>query len=426
MNKIKSFISLVLCIVICMFALPAVSAAATPKIIISNATGLPGETVTVNVSITNNPGIMAMTFSVTYDKDNLEFVDYTKGFMVSPTYKDHNDKGYVAFSFAGNSESTTNGVIVSLNFKLKKDATPGKYAINIGNHNYEKNGNDLSNCFSNGKEKYIVPNTKAGSITVDQTCEEAGHNFGGWITTKDATCTETGLKKHTCARCGFSEEEIILNSHNFEQEWIVDKVATPEEDGIMSRHCISCDAITDKITFSYEEIGGDDTDDTSSEESANDTDSSSEGESFEDVSSGDETLSEDSSESNTSSDTQTENTSNTTSGKKPVINNTEGAKNPLSEVEKLENYKDILADNESNSSENSTQSEAVTSEIISSTSDDSNSSSAIGSNGTTENDKSSESFFATPLGIIIIIICILLSVGIIALGIMLIRRNKEE
>lgn len=414
MNKIKKFVCLVLCLVICSFALPAVSAAPTTNITITSNTGFPGDTVPVDICITGNPGIMAMTFSVVYDKDNLEFVDYTKGFMVSPTYKDHSDKGYVVFCFAGNSESDKNGVIITLNFKIKKDAELGNYTLNIGNHNYAQAGTDLSNCFSNANEKYIVPSVKKGSITVDQTCDIAGHKFDGWIITQDATCTATGQKKHICSRCNFSEEEVIPSAHVFDEFWTVDKAATPDEDGIMSRHCLRCDAKTDEITFSYDEIVEDDTNDTSSDESS---DNSSTDESVSEDSSG-----ENSSGSSVSSDNQS-NTSSDSSDKKPVINNTEGAKNPLSEVEKLENYKDAVnSDKPTESSKDETVSSENSSQASPSDKDDTT---TIGPDNKAD-DSNSNSFFTTPLGIILLIISALLSAGIVVLGFLLIRRNNNK
>ena len=37
----------------------------------------------------------------------------------------------------------------------------------------------------------------------------ANHTFGGWVTEKDSTCTETGTQKHTCAACDYSETGVI-------------------------------------------------------------------------------------------------------------------------------------------------------------------------------------------------------------------------
>ena len=37
----------------------------------------------------------------------------------------------------------------------------------------------------------------------------ANHVYGNWTTTKEATCTSSGTKKHTCTACGYSETETL-------------------------------------------------------------------------------------------------------------------------------------------------------------------------------------------------------------------------
>ena len=44
--------------------------------------------------------------------------------------------------------------------------------------------------------------------TIDESTR-ANHTFGGWVTEKDPTCTETGTQKHTCTACDYSETGVI-------------------------------------------------------------------------------------------------------------------------------------------------------------------------------------------------------------------------
>lgn len=63
-------------------------------------------------------------------------------------------------------------------------------------------------------------------ISVDYICElcglnktelRKGHDFGEWVVTKEATCTETGEKTRTCTRCDYSETEVIpMRDHDFQ------------------------------------------------------------------------------------------------------------------------------------------------------------------------------------------------------------------
>lgn len=49
--------------------------------------------------------------------------------------------------------------------------------------------------------------------TIDE-ATRADHTFGGWVTEKNPTCTETGTEKRTCADCGYSEtKELAKTAH---------------------------------------------------------------------------------------------------------------------------------------------------------------------------------------------------------------------
>ena len=55
----------------------------------------------------------------------------------------------------------------------------------------------------------------------------ANHTFGGWVTEKDSTCTETGTQKHTCAACDYSETGVIdKKAHTPEHHDRVDPTCT--------------------------------------------------------------------------------------------------------------------------------------------------------------------------------------------------------
>ncbi|MBQ8740202.1 MAG: hypothetical protein IJY79_01470 [Clostridia bacterium] len=342
MNKAKKLIALLLCAFLCAFLCPfALAAEATPTITISTESAMPGDSVTISIDISDNPGIMAMAFCITYDNTALEYTAYSKGYLSSNTIKNHSDKGHISFVNVESSDKATNGTMLSVIFKVKDDAAPGKYTISLANSNRDKYGYKLHNSFSNSKQQFIVPTVKAGSITVLETCENAGHKYGEWNIISEAGCTTTGLKQRTCQRCKAIDEVVTPITHDFEKDWTVDKAATPEEDGIMSRHCTKCDEVTDKITFSYEEIGGDNTDDTSSEESSGDaSDNNNNSSDISSENSSDNNISSDESNSgNSSSEIDVNNSqTNSTPTQTPIINNTEGPKNPLSEVEKLEDY----------------------------------------------------------------------------------------
>lgn len=418
MKIAKRIFSLLLCTMIC-FALSfsTFAASSTANIKISSATVMPGDTVTINIEISNNPGIMAMAFCITYDSDALTYKNYSKGYLSGYTVKDHSDKGHVAFFNAENKDISTNGTIISLLFEVKEDAKPGKHVIALANRNRDKHGTKLHNSFSNSKQQFVVPVVASGGVTVGETCKNAGHKYSSWNVVREANCTTTGLKERICARCEIVAEETIPFTHDFEAEWTIDKAATPEEDGIMSRHCTKCDAVTDKITFSYEEIGGDE-DDTSSDDVSDEVsgdDSSSE------ITSNESDITENNSSLDASdSDISSENTPN----KKPAINNVVGEKVPLAEAEKFENYQQsITPDTDNIGADNSSADSDISSDVTPDSSDVTTG--VTENNNSTTNDKD-PSFLSTTGGIITTILCAALSIGILALGILLILRNKKS
>ncbi len=258
MKTLKRLITVLLCVIISISFIINVSAATAPKITVSSVEAIPGKTVKVDIEISNNPGIMAMAFCITYDTNALTYKGYERGYLTSYSVYPHEDEGHVSFVNIENKDVAKNGIIISVLFDVKSDAAPGNYAIALANSNRDKYGTKLHNSFSNSQQDFVVPVVTAGSVTVQESCESIGHSFGEWNITKDATCTETGLKERICARCDAVEEVEIPVTHDFEAEWTVDKDATATEDGIMSRHCTKCNEVTDQKTFKLGDINGDD------------------------------------------------------------------------------------------------------------------------------------------------------------------------
>ena len=411
MKTLKNAFIVVLSLCLILACSLTVTAANTTSISISNKTANADETVVIDINIKNNPGIMAMAFCITYDSSVLTYEGYEKGYLSSYTLKDHSDKGHITFVNVEGSNKSTDGKIVSVTFKVKPDAKPGKYAIKLANSDRKTYGYKLHNCFSNSNLDYIVPTVSSGSITIPETCENSGHKFDEGTVITPADCTHTGSKTQNCVRCDFSETVEIPITHDFEDLWTIDKAATPQEDGIMSRHCKKCDEVTDTITFSFEEIGGDEEDGTSSEEIPDEkTESSSES----DKTSSDSSENVDSEI--TDSSEEAPNSSNQTNIQKPSINNTVGEKVPQQEAEKLENFP--KPEQQKPDEDNS--------QIPDDSSTVSSSDQPLSSENLTGDTDDEISFYSTPVGIAMIIICSIISIAIIVLGILLIIKNKKQ
>ena len=74
----------------------------------------------------------------------------------------------------------------------------------------------------------------------------AAHTWGEWETITAPTCTSDGTQKRVCEVCGKEETDSILAlGHDFAEEYTVDVAPSCETTGSESRHCTRCDATTD-------------------------------------------------------------------------------------------------------------------------------------------------------------------------------------
>ena len=71
------------------------------------------------------------------------------------------------------------------------------------------------------------------------------HTYGEWEIVTPSTCTENGVKKHACIRCGFEQTGIINAAHDWENTRTIDILPSCTEYGEDSIHCRNCDARTD-------------------------------------------------------------------------------------------------------------------------------------------------------------------------------------
>lgn len=254
--KLNKFLAVLLCAIIFLsvFAVPSFAETSPVVTIVCTETAVPGDTVAVSVEMSNNPGIMAMTFTVSYDQDALSFTSKTLGKWNDYTIVDHPEIGYVSFVNCEMKNRKYTGTIFTLYFTVKDKAKPGEHQFKIMNINPEKHKEDLTGCFANKEHDAISVTAIGGTLTIGKTCSNAGHTFNKFKTAIEPTCIAKGLKTRSCTICGHTEsEELEMTHHVYEEDWTVDVVATDEQTGIMSRHCKNCPAVTDKVYYSLEE-----------------------------------------------------------------------------------------------------------------------------------------------------------------------------
>lgn len=66
-----------------------------------------------------------------------------------------------------------------------------------------------------------------------------GHDYGEWVITKAATCTQVGEKEAVCSVCGVKKVDTVKVEHDFD-EGVVTSPATCEEAGEVKYTCKSC------------------------------------------------------------------------------------------------------------------------------------------------------------------------------------------
>ena len=105
-----------------------------------------GETVDIDISLENNPGIISMLLSVSYDSEALTLTGYTDAGKLGTEYhnKDYSMNPYI-LSWADDTATSDNkysGVIVTLHFTVSENAAVGSYPITVS---YSKDNADIYN-----------------------------------------------------------------------------------------------------------------------------------------------------------------------------------------------------------------------------------------------------------------------------------------
>ena len=211
-------------------------------VVMDSVSGNPGETVSLQLHLTQNPGITGLRFLVSYDSDKLilESAEYTKlggGGLIAVNLKNN---PFILLWNVALYEFTETGVLCNIKFKIKEDAAAGKVPLKItygrgdcidydlknltmditnGEVNVLYNG---SNC-DHARTKDVIskePDCKetgilervceqCGTTTATEDIETADHNYGAFVVTKEPSYTEEGERQKTCSGCGDIRTESI-------------------------------------------------------------------------------------------------------------------------------------------------------------------------------------------------------------------------
>lgn len=249
---VKKISSAVICFCMVLgliFSAPVVFAADINQgvIEIDTVEGITGDTVVVPIKITQNPGIMAVTVSVTYDPDVLKYAGFYYGDIFTDyTIAVHPDRRLIRLVICERRNKTNDGTIVSFKFKIADNAKAELTKIGL---EYGKGD------FCDWDLNKIMPQIVPGGINVAFNGKNCTHkSYGEWKVVSEPVCEEVGISERVCKQCGHKElKETAAIGHTYSDSWTVDKPATAEAEGTMSRYCIRCDDYVDRVNFSLEQ-----------------------------------------------------------------------------------------------------------------------------------------------------------------------------
>lgn len=250
MKKRIFSILLCVCIIFSIFSVGFTASAAEIKqgiIEIGTVDGITGDTVVVPIKLTENPGIMAVTVSITYDPAVLKYQDFYYGDIFTDyTIAIHPDRKLIRLVICERRNKRNDGNIVSFKFKVLDDAKAELTKIGL---EYSKGD------FCNWNLDKIMPEVISGGVNVAFNGKNCAHkNYGEWTVISQPVCEKVGISERVCTVCGHKElKEIKEIGHTYSENWTVDKPATAEQEGTMSRYCIRCDDYVDRVTFTLEQ-----------------------------------------------------------------------------------------------------------------------------------------------------------------------------
>ena len=264
MKKRIASILMTLCMVVSLFSgMSAAFADGSAQLIVSTQTAKVGDEVTLSVSTANNPGVAVLTLGLNYDEAKLELVGFENSGFTGWTVK-------TSAVWVGDSDSTYNGEILKLKFKVL-DGASGKAEVSLrcGNGDaYNYNEEPISFEIVSGgviieqghthsyTEKVTAPTcTERGYTThtcacgnsyIDSYTNALGHSYSVWKQTKAPTCTEKGTEGRTCSRCNATEtRDVAVLGHAIVHH--AAKAATCTEKGWAAYDtCSRCDYSTYK------------------------------------------------------------------------------------------------------------------------------------------------------------------------------------
>lgn len=246
------------------------------KLEISVAEGYVGDTVTVTVSLKENPGIAGMGAWVCYDQSVLKVVDATLSgdvFVEDLAECQKAGDGYVGYAAAGSRNNSKTGTLFTIQFEIigginetaltfsgstgapeasnedgdtvELNLTTGKVSIQC-RHTNTTTTETPATCTVAGEKKTVCADCDQTIKT--EPIAALGHDLGEYKETKPATCTKAGEETAKCSRCDVTDiRETPALGHDV-GEYKETKPATCTKTGEKTAECSRCNVTDIKET----------------------------------------------------------------------------------------------------------------------------------------------------------------------------------
>ena len=223
-----------------MIPFATVSAADEPTIVVSTLEANAGDEIQVEVKLLNNPGVIAATVEILYDKDVMELVTYydeeeeiwLPQIEVGSKFNASSNR-YITFGPLGKcvvsyirgtaTSNVTNELFYTATFKIKDDAPSGTYPLTVSydpQNFFDKGFADVNFGKQDGSVTIGCAHANLDACTgICPDCDEVFEPTHGTIThvaAKAPTCTENGNIEHWyCEACGSAwlDEARTLNTN---------------------------------------------------------------------------------------------------------------------------------------------------------------------------------------------------------------------
>lgn len=234
MKKLFAII-LTLILVLCVFAFPA-SAAGSGSLSATSASGYRGDTVTVDVNLGSNPGLITMKFQVSYSA-NLTLVSVSNsGLLAGWTTPAPTIQSPYTLRWADSLSTTNNtaiGKVATLTFKINDNAAIGTETVTItfnesrdaqgGRNSFNSTSASITiNCrHSYGSWVKENDTVHAKTCSICQDVQRENHGWDNGTQTKNPSCKEEGEKTFSCSVCNGTKTEPVdkTNDHNY-GDWV--------------------------------------------------------------------------------------------------------------------------------------------------------------------------------------------------------------